>query len=189
MSRRSLKFGRGISHSRPELLFDGIFTIAMTLLVLELKVPELADPPSIVELAHALGHHAPTFGNCVLSFVVLGVFWYTHNHRYANDDRIGRGVLALHLIQLAAAAFFPFAAAMLGRDPLNPLSLLVYLGDIGLFVGSSCAAWAVAHQRGPLRAGLTPEEYRSHRSRLVRGSAMLLLFALTAMRAAGRVLR
>src|SRR6185436_12762553 len=97
-----------VSKSRLEFLFDGVFAIAMTLLVLELKVPELVDRLSIVELARGLAHEASTLVSYLISFVVLGVFWYRHNHQYHSFHAISRGMLVLHFVQLAAAAFFPF---------------------------------------------------------------------------------
>jgi hypothetical protein len=95
-----------ISKSRLEFLFDGVFAIAMTILVLELKVPELVNPRSVAELARALVHEASTFVSYLISFVVLGVFWYRHNQQYHSYHAISRGMLVLHFVQLAAAAFF-----------------------------------------------------------------------------------
>src|SRR5438094_5500342 len=71
-----------ISKSRLEMLFDGVFAIAMTILVLELKVPELVNIRSVDELRRALVHQAPTFFSYLLSFSVLGMFWYRHNNLY-----------------------------------------------------------------------------------------------------------
>ena len=54
---------------------DGIFAIAMTILVLELKVPELQNPRSSTELWTALNHAWPTLAAYLFSFLMLGVFW------------------------------------------------------------------------------------------------------------------
>src|SRR5258708_28260824 len=89
-----------ISRTRLEFLCDGVFAIAMTLLVLELKVPEIADRRSTTELWQALMVHASTFGAYVLSFFVLGIFWYHHNRHYRHLRHITVGILGLHLIQL-----------------------------------------------------------------------------------------
>src|SRR5947209_4051234 len=116
-----------ISKSRLEFLFDGIFAIAMTILVLELKVPELTERNSVGELARTLSHHVAIFGSYLLSFAVLGMFWYRHNQFYRHLKYITKGGLALHLLQLAMAAFFPFCAALLGRYPTNALSQVFYI--------------------------------------------------------------
>ena len=60
-----------ISRSRLEFLVDGVFAIALTILVLELKVPELADRRSVPELGQALAHEAPTFLSYLGGFVLL----------------------------------------------------------------------------------------------------------------------
>src|SRR6266511_3835422 len=135
-----------ITKSRLEFLFDGVFAIAMTILVLELKVPELADRHSIPELAAALAHGLPTFVSWLLSFVVLGMFWYRHNHQYRHYQRITHGMLVLHFVQLAAAAFFPFCAALFGRYSFNPLAGLFYVSSIFVYAFASLANWVVAER-------------------------------------------
>lgn len=55
------------------MLFDGVFAIAMTILVLELKVPELVAQRSVQELAKGLAHQGSTFVSYLLSFFVLGM--------------------------------------------------------------------------------------------------------------------
>jgi uncharacterized membrane protein len=119
-----------VSKDRLEFVVDGIFAIAMTLLVLDLKVPELADRHSTSELAHGLLHLASGFVSYLLSFFMLGMFWTTHNVWYRHLERITRGVLALQLFQMAVAAFFPFCAALFGRYPTNALAVVVYLGCV-----------------------------------------------------------
>ena len=102
------------------MLFDGVFAIAMTILVLELKVPEIDDRLSSSQLLHALLKESGTFFSYLLSFAILGVFWWRHNHVYHFFRTITSKMLVLHFVQLAAAAFFPFTAALYGRYPTNP---------------------------------------------------------------------
>jgi uncharacterized membrane protein len=177
-----------ISRSRLETLFDGIFAIAMTILVLELKVPEgLADRHSVAELAAALGHNAATFGSYLLSFAMLGVMWHLHNFCYRHVRLVTRGMLALHLLQLAAAAFFPFCAALLGRFPVNRLSLVFYTGCVAVYLWGSLAGWLLAERSGSLSPQLDAEESRRVRNRLLRGSVIVtgLLAVYASMAIAG----
>lgn len=164
-----------VSKSRLEFLFDGIFAIAMTILVLELKVPELEDPRSVSELAHALVHHAPTFGSYLLSFVMLGVFWYRHNNQYKHFHLITPGMLVLHLVQLAAAAFFPFCAALFGRYPTNHLSLVVYTGCCLVYFLSGFADWVVAKRQGAFNPAFSEEDYLRILNRYRRGCLVVSL--------------
>jgi uncharacterized membrane protein len=162
-----------ISRGRLEMLVDGVFAIAMTILVLELKVPELVDSRSGAELVRALASQAPTFLSYLLSFAVLGVFWYRHNHLYRHYRVITRDMLVFHFVQLAAAAFFPFCAAMFGRYPMNPLSLVCYLGCIAAWLWASLASLVSAKRSGSLAAEMTEVDYLRSRKRLTRGSLVV----------------
>jgi uncharacterized membrane protein len=168
-----------ISRNRLEFLFDGIFAIAMTILVLELKVPELADGRSFAEMGRALAHDAPTFGSYLLSFLMLGVMWYRHNQMYRHLRFVTNGMFALHLIMLAMAAFFPFCAALLGRYPTNPFSSAIYLGCLGVYLWGALLAWIVARRVGAIeeRFGL-PDYFRYRRRAVVGCFAVTLLFVL-----------
>ncbi|MCX6641440.1 MAG: TMEM175 family protein [bacterium] len=122
-----------ISKTRLEILFDGIFAIAMTILVLELKAPELSDRHSIPEMALALWLQRATFFSYLLSFTILGIMWYRHNHLFRHFHRITGGMFALHILMLASAAFFPFCATLMGRYPTNPLTMTIYTGCILIY--------------------------------------------------------
>jgi len=159
-----------VSKARLEMLFDGIFAIAMTILVLELKVPELADRHSVAELGHALGHHAATFVSYLVSFLMLGVLWYRHNQHYRHLQHVSASMLALHLVQLAMAAFFPFCAALMGRYPTNRLSLVFYTGCIMVYGWAALLGWLAAERAGAIAPQLAPADHRRHRRRNVRGA-------------------
>ena len=174
MKEETLK-GPIVSRSRLEFLFDGVFAIAMTILVLELKVPDLADRHSVAELASALAHEAPTFFSYLLSFVVLGIFWYRHDQQYRAFRIITPGMLIFHFAQLAGAAFFPFCAALMGRYPTNGLTIVVYLGCILVYAWSSFAIWVIARKTGST-ADLTTAVYEKSRNRWLRACLIVSMF-------------
>jgi uncharacterized membrane protein len=122
-----------VEKSRLEFLFDGVFAIAMTILVLDLRVPDVSHGDSVVVLGRALRNHAATFGSYLLSFFMLGILWYRHNQLCRHLQWITAPVFGLHLIQLAAAATFPFCAALLGKHLTNPLALVTYSGCIMVY--------------------------------------------------------
>ena len=172
-----------ISRSRLEMLVDGIFAIAMTILVLELKVPELTDSRSVSELARSLARQAPTFLSYLLSFFVLGMFWYRHNRQFRHYRVISRRMLGLHFVMLAAGAFFPFCAALVGRYATNPLTQVVYLACIVVYAWTTCLTWIVARRSGSMSADLTEAEYLRARKRSIRVSVLIsALFALYVVR-------
>ena len=166
------------------MLIDGVFAIAITILVLELKIPELEDRLSVAELGRALLRQAPTFVSYLLSFSVLGVFWYRHNHLYRHYRTITGRMLALHFVQLAAAAFFPFCAGLMGRYPTNRLSVVIYTGCIVAYAWSSAGAWIVARRSGSMSEDLTEEAYlRSRRRSLTSSLIITAMFLLSVSRA------
>jgi uncharacterized membrane protein len=156
-----------------EFLFDGIFAIAMTILVLELKIPELVDRQSISELAQVLAHHASTFASYLLTFIMLGIFWYRHNLQYHHFQMITKNMFILHLIQLAAAAFFPFCAALLGRYPTNSLSLVIYIGCVMVYIWSMFTNWVVAKKCKAFNAEFAVADYVLVRNRMFRGCLVI----------------
>ncbi|HET9834114.1 MAG TPA: SgcJ/EcaC family oxidoreductase [Vicinamibacterales bacterium] len=162
-----------ISRSRLEMLVDGVFAIAMTILVLELKVPEVAERRSVAELTRALAKQAPTFLSYLLSFLVLGMFWYRHNRQFRHYRAITLPILGLHFIQLAAAASFPFCAALVGRYAPNPLALVVYLGCVVAYAWSATATWIVARRSGSSSSDLPEETYLRERKRGIVSSVVV----------------
>jgi uncharacterized membrane protein len=165
-----------ISRGRLEVLYDGIFAIAMTILVLELRVPELVDRHSVAELASALAQHGYTFGSYLISFAMLGLFWYRHNLQYRHVRVVTKGMLALYLVQLAAAAFFPFCAALLGRYPTNGLSIVVYIGCVMVYNWASFTTWVVGWRSGALVSDVTVADYRRSRNMVLRGGLVISIF-------------
>ncbi len=171
--------GLGVSKARLEFLVDGIFAIAMTVLVLELKIPEVEHHRSVRELGSSLLHHAGTFGSYLLSFMVLGVLWYWHNRRYHYYRRITKSILVAELLQLSMAAFFPFCAALLGQYLFNPLARSLYVACVAVYRVAGHAEWVGARRAGVMIPELSDEEYEMHRKRGVR--ACILLTALVAI--------
>lgn len=76
----------GISKHRMEALVDGVFAIAMTLIVLEVRVPDLENPGESSALLIALGRYGPVLLAYFLSFGLLGLLWVWH-HRLSSKAR------------------------------------------------------------------------------------------------------
>src|SRR5438094_901525 len=97
----------GLSAARLLALAGGIFAIAMTLLVFELKVPEAAGE----HVGHALLTLWPKFAACLLGFITLGFSWIGHHNQYVAIIRTDRPFLWINIGFLAAIAFLPFSSA------------------------------------------------------------------------------
>ena len=70
------------------MLFDGIFAIAMTILILEVKAPEVHGSMSNQALLEAISESIPTMLSYLLSFLVLGNLWHSHNQQYKHFQHI-----------------------------------------------------------------------------------------------------
>jgi uncharacterized membrane protein len=148
----------------------------MTILVLELKVPELVDRHSTAELAQSLEKNGATFLAYLISFFWLGVVWARHNEHYRHLETITKGVLALQLLQLATAAFFPFCAALIGRYPTNHLALVIYVGCAAVYAWASMLGWIVAERSGAISPRLSVPDREDYRKRNLRRALFLTMF-------------
>jgi len=117
---------RGVSKGRVEALSDGVFAIVVTLLVLEIKVPHVADHGSIAELANALGTLAPKFVSWVISFATVCVIWLNHHRLFMRIGRLDNGLFWLNANLLLWTSFIPFPTALMGDYPGNRLAASFY---------------------------------------------------------------
>ena len=95
---------------RIETFSDGVFAIAITLLVLELHVPELAHGEG---LWSALLDEWPQFGAYLTSFAILGIMWINHHSMFRLIQRSDRGLMFLNLNLLLWTALLPFPTVLL----------------------------------------------------------------------------
>jgi uncharacterized membrane protein len=96
---------------RIEAFSDGVFAIAITLLIIEIGVPRLQGGES---LAHALGDLWPSYGAYVLSFLMIGIYWANHHAFFKLFVRTDHVFLMLNVFFLMCIAFLPFPTAVLG---------------------------------------------------------------------------
>ena len=147
----------GMAPGRLLTLADGIFAIAMTLLVLDLRLPDA----SAGELATRLASLIPRFGTFVVSFVVLGVFWFAHHQTFHFVVRVNRTLVWLSILFFLGVALIPFVASVLGANYDNPIALTLYGSVIGLLtVVGYVIWWYLTGDRGLVVGGLDPDLVR-----------------------------
>lgn len=111
---------------RLEALVDGIFAIAMTLLVLSLVVPQITGPLSETAVENALYSVLPNFYILVLSFVLLALFWNIH-HRVFNHVKYVNGTLLwINIIWLLFIVLVPFSSSLVGDYGAYPISHIIF---------------------------------------------------------------
>ncbi len=124
----------GQSVERLAALSDGIFGVALTLLVLDLRVPASEAIHSENELAHALAGLAPQILMYMMSFLTLGIFWVGQQTQLNHLARSQRSVTWTHLAFLFAVTLMPFSTRLLAEHAVYRVALLVYWGNIFYWV-------------------------------------------------------
>jgi len=124
---------------RVEALTDGIFAVAMTLLVIELKVPDRHTIHSQDELIRILLELAPKAAAWLLSFLVLATFWISHHRLFHYVRSVDLTLLWRNLFQLTFVSLMPFSAALVGEFGATTVGQVIYninmvmLGLLGLW--------------------------------------------------------
>jgi uncharacterized membrane protein len=139
---------------------DGLFAIAMTLLVVSVGIPVLHDENSVHELLDDLNHRSAEIVSFFISFVVIGRYWVAHHRFFALIGAFDYGLIAVNLVYLAFIAFLPFPTALLGNYFDNPLSVIVYAINIALVSGLEVLLMQRAHRSGLFERPMPPAVYR-----------------------------
>lgn len=135
----------GLPINRIEALTDGVFAIAMTVLVLGLELPR--GPGGLGARLWILW---PKIAAYVLSFVMLGVLWIGHHYQLNHLRRTNRILIWLNLAFLLAITFLPFSAAVLGAEYQDPWAVALYAGTVMVAGVSLLGHWAYAVRHGEL---------------------------------------
>ena len=165
---------------RVEALADGIFAIAMTLLVLELHVPALAANASSRAMAGALLHDWPHFAAYAGSFFILGVLWIGHHSHFHYIRRADRTLLWINILYLMCVGFLPYSTALLGSFIGNRTAAVVYGGVVMLNGLLLYAEWGYAAGHGLLSDEATPAVVRAAGNRVLYGIAAYTVAVLIA---------
>ena len=136
-----------LSKGRVEALTDGIFAIAMTLLVLELKVPDLAKSAGSYELLHRLGEEAPAWMSFLISFMYCGLLWFLHHLAMHFVRHMQAALVWLNLLFLMSISVLPFSCALLGHFIRNRAAVEIYFGNVLLSALLLLAQWLFAKRR------------------------------------------
>jgi uncharacterized membrane protein len=130
--------------SRVLALSDGVFAIIMTLLVLDIRVPQLAEGGS---LTAALRQLRPSLTAFVISFIVAGMYWVGHRDLFGLIRRADRGLVWLNLVYLLPLCLLPFGTGLLGRYDREPAALRIYGLILFAIAVMRVAIWLYATSR------------------------------------------
>jgi uncharacterized membrane protein len=157
---------------------DGVFAIALTLLVLNFKIPELHGSTASVDTAlwRAIRDQSGTFLSYGLSVFVIGRYWLIHHRMFRLLRRTDALLLELNVLALALVAFLPYPTALLGNYGDTRTATVFYAATVTVVGSLHAALWWHAD-----RAGLVEEQvsdaYRRHSA--ARGIAMPAIFLVS----------
>ena len=117
---------RGLAKDRIEALADGIFAVAMTLLVLDIKSPENRNFATTADLVDYLTTLEHSFAMYAISFFVLAIFWIAHHLLFHFVLHVDRRLLWFNIAFLLLVTFVPFSTDLLGDHGHLTLPVLVY---------------------------------------------------------------
>jgi uncharacterized membrane protein len=135
-------------------LVDGVFAIAITLLVLDLSVPRELDPAAY---RRALGELLPDLGAYALSVAVLGSFWRDHRRIFQDVREVDGQVIGISMAGLGVAAIVPFPTRLLAEYGAQSVSVAVYAGAVAALGACHLGLAALLAKRSWLRHD-TPSE-------------------------------
>ncbi len=145
---------RQLPTRRLEALVDGVFAIAITLLVIEIKVP-IVESGNSSDLVGALLHKWPSYVAYAVTFFIVGAYWINHHRMFFLLRGVDHKFLLLNILCLMAVAIIPFPNAVLAEyvnDPdMRSVATVVYGIAMLVLAVFFNLTWQYAARRGLLR--------------------------------------
>ncbi|HVM73716.1 MAG TPA: TMEM175 family protein [Candidatus Paceibacterota bacterium] len=155
-----------LNKSRLENLSDGLFAIVLTLIVFDITIPTVTGSHTNAALLIELQALLPLLTEFLLSFLVLTMFWISHNYFYTYfATTINRQLMLLNLFYLALISFIPFSARVLGTYFGAPLAADLYGLNILLISVANIIILRYAVQSHEIETNVSPRLLRQARIR------------------------
>jgi uncharacterized membrane protein len=167
----------GQSIERLAALSDGIFAVAMTLLVLDLHAPARETVHTEHDLWHALIAMSPQLITYLMSFVTLGIFWTGQQTQLHHVTRGDRHLTWIHIAFLFAVSMMPFSTRLLAEFISYRTALLAYWGNVLLLGSVLHAGWRYAGRAGLVKDNTPVEIGKAIERRIVVAQALYALGA------------
>jgi uncharacterized membrane protein len=165
---------------RVAALSDGVFAIAMTLIVLEIRVPELGEHVTDGDLWNALVLLGPRFVTYLLSFLTLGIFWAGQQTQLNHMRQANRDLSWIYVGFLAFVSLMPFTTSLLAEHIELRLALLIYWANIFVLGTILFLAWIYARRAGLLKEEAGPTVDHTIRRRILVAQALYAIGAALA---------
>jgi len=161
-----------LEYDRVLFFSDAIFAIAITLLVVDIRVPALAS----VHAAEQLRRSLPQIVGFFISFAVIGVFWLGHHGIFRYIVTLDRALISLNLLFLGMIAFLPYPTSLLSVAGDQPAAVVFYAAWVSMAALTEAAVWLYACRLpGGLIADIPSWLPRYYAFRMLRVPAVFLL--------------
>jgi len=172
---------------RIEAFADAVFAIAITLLVIEIRLPPHEEVLRIGGVGPALLQLWPSYVGYAISFIVIGIMWANHHNLMKLVDRVDHGFITLTLLLLLCVAFLPFPTAVMAdhlADPDTHEQAVAVAFYCGCFTVTALFYflmwWHAARNRRLIASHVSDESVRAITRAYVPGSLLYLTATLLA---------
>jgi uncharacterized membrane protein len=161
-----------LEYDRVLFFSDAVFAIAITLLIVDLQVPDVAH----LDAGEHLRDTLPQIGGFALSFAVIGLFWIAHHGLFRYIKGLDRSLVLLNLLFLGCIAFLPYPTALLSAAGDQPTATIFYAAAIAAAGLAEAAVWLYAiHIRELALPGVSPAVHRWVLLRIIPTPTVFLL--------------
>jgi uncharacterized membrane protein len=151
---REVEFSRALAFS------DGVFGVAITLLITTIDVPRVTGPDLGHKLTEALKGLDGSVVSYFISFAVIGLMWMHHHRLFSRIRRLDGAALWLNLLSLSFIVLMPFTTELMGDYGDEPISVALYALNIALAVSAYTLLWWYCASRDMLGEHLTRSQIR-----------------------------
>ncbi len=155
---------------------DAVMAIAITLLAIDIRVPELDPSVAAQQLPALLSAMKPHFMTFFISFIVIGVYWISHHRYFGYIKRYDTRLILLNFVFLFFIVCMPFLASLLGQYVFLPVALIAYtvaIAALGLFM--ALMWWYASYHHRLVDADLSADLITSINVRLFSAPVMFLV--------------
>lgn len=146
---------------------DAVMAIAITLLAIDIRVPDVEPGVAVTELPRQLSTMVPTLMTFFISFLVIGIYWISHHRYFGYIQRYDSRLILLNLMFLFFIICMPFLANLLGRYVFVPIALIAYTLAISALGFSMALIWRyTSYDHRLISADLDPDIIRTINVRL-----------------------
>lgn len=142
-----------------EMLTDGVFAIAMTLLILDIKVENFGVITSSAQLAHVLIENSTVLISFIVSFLLLGGMWAVHMRQFAYITKTDRHLTLINTWRLLIVVFMPLTTSIGSTYPEIELARVLLPLNFLLLVIISTVEWTYATRHKYLASNI-PEQFK-----------------------------